>query len=356
MSLTTNPGFSEASMAANRPWHPLNIVIVSWNVKELLRNCLQSLAEDRVHDWAEIVVVDNNSTDQTVAMVTAEFSWVRLIVNSQNIGFSRANNAACGQSNSDFVLLLNPDTVVCHGAVRRMTDFARAHPEVGAVGPKLLNADGSIQFEGGVEFPTIWNGFCDLAPLSEMFPHSRVFCRRKMGYWDHQGDREVPGISGAAMLVRREVVDRIGFLSETLFYAEDMDFCLRLRRANWSVFYFGSASIVHYGGGSAKSGVDPGFYRQIVFQSTWVNTRKNRGRILAAALSAMVVFWSLGGILVTSVFGLFYRRNRTVAEKIARFREIAVSLLRWGVSNKKKFRHHLAAPPTFSDARFTGSN
>src|SRR6266446_5029544 len=284
-----------------------------------------------------------------------DFPWAKSIANSQNVGFSRANNAACWQSNSDFVFLLNPDTVVQPGAVRKLLDFARTHPEVGAVGPKLRSADGSIQFEGGVEFPTIWNVFCDLALLSDVFPRSQIFSRRKMGYWDHEGDREVPGISGAAMLVRREVVDRIGFLNETLFYAEDMDFCLRLRRAGWSVFYLGSASIVHYGGGSTKSVPHQGFQRQIAFQSTWLYTRENRGRILAAALTAMVLVWSLGGVLATSLLGLFYRGTSPTAEKLARFHEVAVSLLLWGVSNKKKFRHHLAAPPTF-DAGTSGTN
>jgi hypothetical protein len=338
-------------MTANQQWYPLTIIIVSWNVKELLGSCLRSLAEDHVPDWAEVVVVDNNSTDQSIDMVAREFPWVRLIANSQNVGFSRANNTACWQSNSDFVFLLNPDTVVHPGAVRKLVDFARAHPEVGAVGPKLYSTDGSVQYEGGVEFPGIWNVFCDLALLSELFPRSRIFCRRQMGYWDHEGDREVPAISGAAMLVRREVVDRIGFLNETLFYAEDMDFCLRLRRAGWLVFYLGSASIVHYGGGSTKSVPDKGFQRQIAFQSTWLYTRENRGRILAAALSAMVVFWSLGGVLVTSLLGLFCRGNTPAAAKIAWFRKIAVSLLRWGISNKKTFCHHLAAPPTFNANR-----
>jgi N-acetylglucosaminyl-diphospho-decaprenol L-rhamnosyltransferase len=356
MSSTTNLGFSRASTTANQRRDPLTIIIVSWNVKELLRNCLRSLADDQVPEWAEVVVFDNHSSDQSSEMVAAEFPWAKLIVNSQNVGFSRANNAACWQSNSDFVFLLNPDTVIHPGAVRKLVDFARAHPEVGAVGPKLCSADGSTQFEGAVDFPTIWNVFCDLALLSDIFPRSRIFCRRKMGYWDHEGDREVPGISGAAMLVRREALDRIGFLNETLFYAEDMDFCLRLRRAGWSVFYLSSASIVHYGGGSAKSVPHQGFHRQIAFQSTWLYTRENRGRIRAAALSAMVLFWSMGGVLATSLLGLFYREKSPTAEKIARFHEIAVSLLRWGVSNKKKFRHHLAAPPTFNAMGSSGTN
>jgi GT2 family glycosyltransferase len=347
MNSTTNLGFSKETMTANLERHPLTIIIVSWNVKELLRNCLKSLADDHVPDWAEVVVVDNNSSDQSGEMVAAEFPWAKLIRSSQNVGFSRANNAACRQSNSDFVFLLNPDTIVPSGAVRKLMDFASAHPEVGAVGPKLYSANGSIQFEGAVELPTIWNVFCDLALLSQVFPRSRLFCRRKMGYWNHEGDREVPGISGAAMLVRREALDRIGFLNETLFYAEDMDFCLRLRRAGWTVFYLASASVVHYGGGSTKSLSDQGFQRQIAFQSTWLYTRQNRGRILALALSVMVVFWSLGGLLATSLLSFFCREKSSVAARIARFQELALSLLRWGISDKKKFCHHLAAPPSF---------
>jgi GT2 family glycosyltransferase len=166
----------------------------------------------------------------------------------------------------------------------------------------------------------------------------------------------VPGISGAAMLVRRDVLDRIGFLNETLFYAEDMDFCSRVRREGWSIYYLGSASLVHYGGGSTKSVPDQGFQRQIAFQSTWLYTKENRGRLLAAGLTAMIVFWSLGGVLATSVLGLFFRGSSPAAAKIARLREIAVNLLRWAVSNKKKFQHHLAAPPKFNAASSSGAN
>ena len=350
MNSTTNLGSFSAAMATNQQRYPLTIIIVSWNVEELLRNCLRSLEEDRVHDWAEVVVFDNHSSDSSCEMVRAEFPWAKLIASAQNVGFTRANNAACWQSNSEFVFLLNPDTVVHPGAVGKLYDFAVEHPVVGAIGPKLLSADGSIQFEGGVAFPTIWNVFCDLALLSEIFPHSRIFCRRKMGYWDHRDDREVPGISGAAMLVRRDVIERIGFLNETLFYAEDMDFCLRLRRTGWSVFYLASASIVHFGGGSTKSVPHQGRQRQIAFQSTWLYTRENRGPMFATALSVMVFCWSLCGVIATFLAGLLCRGDSRVAAKISRFRELAASLLRWSIANKKKFRHHLAAPPTFDAA------
>jgi GT2 family glycosyltransferase len=347
MNLDTNLGSSETTVTTTPGRRLLTVVIVSWNVKELLRQCLRSLEDDHISDWAEVVVVDNASTDQLTEMVRAEFARVKVIVNSENLGFSRANNLAIRQSTGEFVILLNPDTVVHRGALRKLVDFARSHPEVGVVGPKLCASDGLAQYEGAVEFPTIWNVFCDLAFLSKVFPRSRLFCSRKMGHWDHEGDREVPAVSGAAMLVRSEVFDRIGLLNETLFYAEDMDFCLRLRRAGWSVFYLGSASIVHLGGGSTKTVADQGFQRQIAFQSTWLYTRENRSPMLAAALSVMVVLWSLGGIAVTSLLRICYRGNTPAAATVARFRQMAVSLLYWSVSNKKKFRHHLAAPPTF---------
>jgi GT2 family glycosyltransferase len=355
MNLDTNLGSSNANVTATDDPRMLTVVIVSWNVKEMLRKCLRSLEEDHIPDWAEVVVVDNASHDQTNEMVQAEFAWVKLIASSQNLGYSRANNLAIAKYKSEFVLLLNPDTVVHPGTLRKLVDFARSHPTVGVVGAKLLASDGSVQYEGAVEFPTVWNVFCDLAFLSKFFPRSRVFCSRKMGYWDHQGDREVPGVSGAAMLVRRGVFDRIGLLKETLFYAEDMDFCLRLRRAGWSVFYLASAPIIHYGGESIKTVADQGYQRQIAFQSTWLYTRENRGRILAVGLSVMVVLWSLGGIAVTSLLALRFRGNTPETVKIARFRQLAMSLLRWGVSNKKKFRHHLAAPPTFDAMGMTGS-
>ena len=344
MNSIINPGSSEPVQASTAARCALSVIIVAWNVKGLLRGCLQSLQDDGVPDWAEVIVFDNASTDGSSRMVEQEFPWARLIRSPQNLGFSRGNNLAIEQAAGDFILLLNPDTVVHAGTLRRLVEYAETHPEVGVIGPKLYNSDGTVQFEGAVNFPTAWSVFCDLAFLSRAFPGSRLFCRRKMGFWDHEGDRPVPAISGAAMAVRREIFDQIGLLDETMFCAEDMDFCKRLRNAGWTVFYLGSTSVVHFGGGSTSQCANQGLQRQIAFQSFWLYTRKNRGWLAAAAVTAMVLLWSLGAIAATIPLAVLFRGNVPRMAKVRRFRDLAASLLVWSVANKKQFRHYLAAP------------
>lgn len=347
MNSTTNLGSSEIAPERDLKHCVLSVIIVTWNVKDLLRQCLRSLQEDDVLDLGEVIVVDNASKDGTGKLVEDEFPRVKLLKSSENVGFSRANNFAIRESKGEFVLLLNPDTVVQAGSIRKLVEFARQHTNVGAMGPKLYAGDGTVSYEGAVDFPKVWNIFCDLALLSKVFPRSRFFCGRKMGYWNHETDREVPAVSGAAMLVKREVFNRIGVLNETLFYAEDMDFCLRVRRAGWSIFYLSSAAIIHYGGGSTSRLEDQAAHRQIAYQSSWLYTRENRGLIWAMALSAVVALWSLAGIVTTSILALACGPNTRLGPRVRYFRRIAMSLLKWAVSNKKRFRHNLAAPPVF---------
>jgi GT2 family glycosyltransferase len=325
------------------------VVIVTWNARELLRHCLTSLRDDGVPSWAEILVVDNASTDGSAAVVEAEFPFVELIASAENLGFSRGNNLAIRKTAGEFILLLNPDTVVHAGTIRKLVEFARSHPDVGAVGPKQLGADGAIQLDSAVDYPTVWNVFCDHAHLSKLFPKSRLFCGRKMGYWDHEGDREVPVLPGSAMLVRRAVFERIGLLDETLFYVEDVDLCRRMQAAGWSVYYLGSTSIVHYGGGSTQSSPHQILQRQISFQSFWLYTRKHRGRAVAAALTFMVFAWSAAVAGVALPCSWLARGERRIA--LRRHLDLARGLLRWSLLDKSTFRHHLAAPPGSDAAR-----
>ena len=341
MSSTTSPGSSRlpVSEAAARPL--LSVIIVTWNVGDLLRNCLRSLADDGVPNWAEVIVVDNASPDDTCAMVRGEFPWVNLIANEVNLGFSRGNNLAIRQSSGEFVLLLNPDTVVQPGTLQGMLDAAAANPRAGIVGPKQLNGDGTIQYDCAVELPTIWNVMCDLMMLSKLFPRSTLFAQRKMGHWDHNGDREVPAVPGSAMLVRREVIERIGLLDEAMFITEDMDYCRRARAAGWSVFYAGSVAITHYGGASLKRAPRSGQWHQVACQSFWLYQRKHRGRLAATSLSAILFGWSLCVLMLAGPLSLVLRGNETILHQRIR----ALSALRWSVANKKRFRHYLAAAP-----------
>jgi O-antigen biosynthesis protein len=321
----------------------LSIVIVTWNAAGYLRDCLHSLAADSVLDWAEVIVVDNCSDDGSADMVRAKFPTVRLFVSTKNLGYARGNNYGIERARGKFLLLLNPDTIVYPGTVQKMVAYAEAHPEVGALSPKLYGNDGQIQYDAAVKLPTIWNVFCDFLLLSTLFPASHLFASRKLGYWDHESPREVPAVCGAAMLLRADAVSEVGLLDPCMFYVEDMDLCLRLRDAGYSIFYLGSVAITHHGGGSTpRSAASYARQRQIAFQSFWIYRRKHFGSFSAARLTLAVCLWSLLAITVT----LPLRILSVGALPINGHCQLAKSLFVWSVADKMKFSHHLADPPS----------
>lgn len=336
MSSITSPGSSNSKR--------LSIVIVNWNARDLLGGCLESLARDHVTQFAEVIVVDSASTDGSAEIVAKEFPWVRLMPFSENLGFSRGNNIAIRQAKGEFILLLNPDTSVDPGTIGAMVDFGEKHPEVGIIGPAQRGGDGLPQYEAAVNCPTVWNVFCDLALLSKFFPKSRLFASRKMGYWDHKDDRAVPAVQGSAFLVRRSVLQKIGLLDESLFCCEDIDLCLRTRKAGWKVFYLGTQSLVHYGGGSIKRSPNQGLQRQIAFQSFWLFLRKHCGQFAAARLSLMVGAWSAFGMLLTFIPRITASCAAEELNTAQHSRELIQSLAEWSRMDKREFRHHLAAP------------
>lgn len=341
MSSTTSPGSSD-SIA-----RPLTIVIVTWNVRDYLGDCLRSLRIAGVPTWAEIVVVDNASTDGSADMVAREFPFATLVRSEVNLGFTRGNNLAMRSASTPYVLLLNPDTLVPAGALEALVTAMDDDSSLGVAGPRQVDREGHTQLEAAVAQPTVWNALCDLALLSRLFPTSRVFSRRTMGWWDHADDRDVPGIAGSAMLLRRTALDRVGLLDETMFCAEDMDLCRRIRTAGWRVRYLGSVAITHFGGASIKRS-DAAMQRQIAYQSFWLYLRKHDGRVAAALMTAGVVAISLAGWIVTGALGLIPGWPQHVTEALRKYRRLAVALMQWGVMDKRRFRHALAAPPSLS--------
>jgi GT2 family glycosyltransferase len=224
----------------------VSVVIVSHNTRDLLRDCLRSVAGDPDGAEAEVVVVDNGSSDGSGAMIRAEFPVVRLIEAGSNLGFSRANNAGIRASSSPFVLLLNSDARLRPGALRAMTSFMESHPEAGIVGPRLLNPEGSLQLSCGIP-PTVWTEVCNKLLLHVPFPFF------KMGDWAHDEVREVGWVTGACLMARRATLDGIGLLDEGIFmYYEDLDLCHRARRAGWKVCYAPEGEVVHLGMGSSR--------------------------------------------------------------------------------------------------------
>jgi len=240
----------------------LSIITVSWNTRQLLHDCIASVrAElDRAGlgpDQAEMFVVDNNSADGSAEMVARDFAWVKLHANKENLGFAKGNNQAIRESSGDFVLLLNPDTEVKPGAFLTLIDFLKSHPKAGVVAPQLLNSDGSIQ-RSCRAFPTFFGMLAELVGLSKMFPAGSKFGQRFRAYkmldWQHDDERQVDQPEGAALMIRREVLDKAGRLDEGYFMLfEEVDWCFTVKRNyDYEIWFTPRAQIVHHYGQSIK--------------------------------------------------------------------------------------------------------
>ncbi len=250
----------------------LSVIIVSWNVRELLDRCLASLRAARPSMPAggerefclEIIVVDSASDDGSVEMIRQNYPEALALPQRENIGFTRGNNIGLRQARGDFLLLLNPDTEVSPGALGIMLDFMQRHPRVGIVGPHTLNSDGSHQSTRR-RFPTLMTGVFESTWLAAIAPAS---VERDYRMLDSADDAilEADWAQGSALMLRRQVVDDIGGLDEGFtMYWEELDYCRRAKSAGWQVFYHGGARITHHGG---KSSEQIGAFKQIHFQTS----------------------------------------------------------------------------------------
>jgi len=233
----------------------LSIIIVNYNVRAFLEQCLLAIERARHNLSIEIFVVDNASVDGSQAMVKKKFPDVHLIENRENIGFSRANNQALKQARGKYILILNPDTLIQEDTILVLRNFLDKHPKTGAVGCKLINPDGSFQIQSRRSLPTPWVAFTRVVGLSKILPKSRLFGRYNLTFLDPDCECEVDVLSGSLMMVRKSVLNEIGFFDEAYFmYGEDIDLCDRIKRAGWRVFYTPKTKAIHYKGESTKKG------------------------------------------------------------------------------------------------------
>ncbi len=231
----------------------LSIVIVNYNTEKLLQGCLESIYAGANGTPFDVWVVDNHSRDSSAEMVRSHFPKVKLVENDTNLGFSRANNLVISQSESEYVLLLNPDTLVIGDSIDRMVKYMREHPKVGIAGCKVLNADRTLQLACRRSIPTPKVAFFRMTGLSRLFPKNPSLAKYNLTYCDPEETHEVDAVSGAFLMIRRQVVERIGPLDERFFmYGEEIDWCLRAKRAGWTVMYHPQAEIIHYKGESTK--------------------------------------------------------------------------------------------------------
>lgn len=233
----------------------LSVIIVNYNVKYFLEQCLHSVLKASDKANPEIIVVDNNSTDGSVQMVREKFPHVKLITNTVNLGFAKANNQAIRVSGKRYILLLNPDTLIQEDSLDKCLTYMESHPEAGCLGVKMIDGKGNYLPESKRGLPTPWVAFYKISGISSLFPHSRKFGRYHLGFLDRETVNEVDVISGAFMFLRRETLEKTGLLDEDFFmYGEDIDISYRISQAGYKNVYFPLTTIIHYKGESTKKG------------------------------------------------------------------------------------------------------
>lgn len=251
-----HPEATRSSQSASPERAPLalSLIVVNWNVRDLLRECLHAVYRETTlpPDAWEVIVIDNDSPDGSAEMVRREFPTAKLVAKSENVGFARANNEAFQLSRGEFLLLLNPDTVVVNHAIDRMLERANSDPAIGALGCRLVNPDGSIQRWQGGDVPTVANSICHFLLFYRLFPEwmlpKPIFREREPA-----GIAEAGWVSGACMMLRREAVVKGLFDPRFFMYGEDLELCDRLSSAGWKVLYWPTVQIVHYGGQSTDA-------------------------------------------------------------------------------------------------------
>lgn len=268
----------------------LSIVIVSFNSKEVLRQCLDSLMKNYPEEFSdkryEIIVVDNASVDGSAEMIKNEFDWVKLIEAKENLGFARANNLGVKEGSGRHILFLNPDTVVPQNTLSAMINYMDSNSSIG-VSTCLVELSGNrgIDLDCHRGFPTPWASFCYFTGLEKLFPKSKIFGQYHQTWKDLLAIHEIDSAVGAFMLVRREVGKKISWWDEGFFfYGDDLDFCYRVKDLGYKIMYNPFVKIFHYKG--ISSGIQVGSIKESTA------TADSRTKALNASINAMKIFYN----------------------------------------------------------------
>ncbi len=288
----------------------LSIVIVSYNVEFFLDSCLFSVYRSGFFfderfgiNSFEVIVVDNNSTDSSCLMIKNKYRLVRLISNKTNSGFSVANNQGIKISNGEFVLLLNPDTLISELTLLSIVDFMDLHKDSGSLGVKMIDGSGNFLYESKRSLPTPSVSFYKIFGLSRLFPRSVLFGKYHLRYLDNGLVHKVDVLSGAFMLLRKSVLDNIGLLDETFFmYGEDIDLSYRIIKSGYNNYYFPGTTILHYKGESTKK--DSINYTYVFYNSMLIFSKKHFSDKYVNFLSLLIKF----AVFFSAFFSFFIRR------------------------------------------------
>jgi hypothetical protein len=253
----------------------ISVIIVSWNARGYLRDCLASVYESGGSLIQEVIVVDNASTDGSPEMVAKNFPHVTLIRATENLGFAKANNIGLRYATQSLLAFVNSDMIVHPACFQKLTKDLEGDPRIGLVGPKALGRDGRVQITCW-RFPTVWNTLCEFLLLPKLLPRWQMFSGYQIACDDHNKRSETNVLSGCFWLARREAVDQVGGLDERFFfYAEDTDWCRRLSNAGWKIVFLPEATTTHFGGASSSNA--PLSYSIEFLRANLIYWRKHHG-------------------------------------------------------------------------------
>ncbi len=285
----------------------LSIVIVSYNTREVLRECLERVEKYVSSEDSEVFVVDNASSDGSARMTAESFPGVKLIGSEKNVGFAAGNNLALRKASGKYILLLNSDAFLLENTLEPTIRFMEENPDCGVLGIRLAGRDGKLQ-PSARKLPDAWNKFLVVTGIASRFPRSKFLGGTDFSWWDHAEVREVGWVPGAYFLTRKEVIDRIGLLDERYFlYYEETDFCLSAKRAGWKVIFYPHAEAIHLGGESSKSTRKrmSASGKQLVhlrIKSELRYHRKNFGLRRVLCVSGVELFWTAAIWVKNTVF------------------------------------------------------
>lgn len=231
----------------------LSIIILNYNVKELLINCLESIFENKGKlDLWQVIVVDNASSDGSVEEVRKRYKDIEILENKENLGFAAGNNAGVKYAKAPVILFLNPDTVVVNKAIQKSLEVLKSDPDIGALTCRVQLPDGKLDYSCHRGFPTPWNAFTYFSGLAKMFPRSFFFAGYTASYLDINTDHEIDCLTGAFLMVRKIAGDQIGWWDKDYFWnGEDIEFCYCLKAKGWKIYFYPEVKIIHYKGSSA---------------------------------------------------------------------------------------------------------
>lgn len=284
--------------------HSISIVIVNYNVRFFLEQVLRSVFKATGELSVQVWVVDNASSDDSMDMVKQKFPTVQIIENKENVGFARANNMALRQSNADYVLLLNPDTLLEESSLSKCFRFMENNPKAGALGVRMIDGTGHFLPESKRGIPTPWVAFCKTFGLSALFPSSKHFNTYHLGFLSEFETAEAPVLSGAFMFIRNEALQKVGLLDEDFFmYGEDIDLSVRILQAGYKNYYFPETTIIHYKGESTRKGTVN--YVRIFYQAMILFAEKHfagKNRRIYVFLLYIAIYLRAFGTLIGGFF------------------------------------------------------